>query len=138
VTGIEIDKAASPLDLRAKDMSDIFNAAMDVTFLPGMLGTSQMLEETLEDVRNMTEMAATLMATVVGRPTRIHDSLWQTVQRHAMAQIKDKNTLFKFVKVVEKDREPAFRKQNNTIMVLKVLHGGNPDGNGGGKAHQDP
>jgi hypothetical protein len=39
-----------------------------------------------------------------------------------MAQIKDKNTLFKFVKVVEKDREPAFRKQNNTILVLKVLH----------------
>jgi hypothetical protein len=114
VTGIEIDEAASPPDLRTKDVPDIFNAATDVTSLPGMLGASQMLEETSEDVRNTTEMAATLMATVVGRPTRIHDSLWQTVRRHAMAQIKDKNTLFKFVKAVEKE----FRKQDNAIQVL--------------------
>jgi hypothetical protein len=96
-----------------------FNAAADVTSLPGMLGSStSMVEETSEDARNTTEMAATLVATAMGRTPRIDDYLWQMAKQHALCQVKDKATLFSFVKAVGKDEDAAFKKQSSAIRLL--------------------
>jgi hypothetical protein len=79
------------------------------------------MEETSEDARNTTEMMATLIASVVGqnqRSSSIHDSLWQSIRRHALSQIKGPDSLFKFVKAVDKDREAAFKKQDFAIQNL--------------------
>ena len=118
VDGTEIDEVVGPPDMRTKDVTELFNAATDITSIPGMLGSNISLEETSEDVRNTTEMAATLVASAMGRTPRIHDSLWQSTKRHAMAQIKDKVSLFSFVKAVGKDREAAFKKQSSAIRIL--------------------
>jgi hypothetical protein len=118
VDGREIDVEVGPPDLRSKDSMELFNAAADVTSLPGMLGSSTSMEDTSEDARNTTEMAATLVATAMGRTPRIHDSLWQTAKRHALRQIKDKDTLFSFVKAVGKDEDAAFKKQSSAIRLL--------------------
>jgi hypothetical protein len=118
VDGTEIDDEAGPPNLRSKDIVELFGAATDVTSMPGMLGSSLSLEETSEDVRNTTEMAATLVATAMGKTPRIHDSLWNSTKRHAMVQIKDKVSLFSFVKAVGKDKEAAFKKQSSAIRIL--------------------
>jgi hypothetical protein len=92
VTGLEIDKAIGPKDLRKKDCVELYYAAVDITALPGMLGSNRNLDDTLEDARNSNEMAATLIASAVGRGKHsgsVHDSLWQSNQRHALSQIKD-------------------------------------------------
>jgi hypothetical protein len=118
VDGTEIDNVVGPPDMRTKDVTELFNAATDITSIPGMLGSNLSLEETSDDVRNTTEMAATLVATAMGRTPRIHDSLWQSTKRHAMTQIKDKVSLFSFVKAVGKDKEAAFKKQSSAIRML--------------------
>jgi hypothetical protein len=120
ITGNAIDEAMGPEDFRGKDVVELYNAAADISALPGMLGSTG-TDETSEDARNTTEMAATLIATAVRRGTRrptIHDSLWQGTRRHAMTQIKDRETLFSFVKAVDKDQEAAFEKQDFAIQTL--------------------
>jgi hypothetical protein len=121
ITGVEIDQATGPPDSRRKDVGELYNTAVDITALPGMLGSNRGMEETSEDARNTTEMAATLIASVVGRSQRsssIHDSMWQSIRRHALSQIKGPDSLFKFVKAVDKDREAAFEKQDFAIQNL--------------------
>jgi hypothetical protein len=118
IDGTEIDDEAGPPDLRTKDVSELFNAATDITSIPGMLGANLSLEETSEDVRNTTEMAATLVATAMGKTPRMHDSMWSSIKRHSMVQIKDKASLFSFVKAVGKDKEAAFKKQSSAIRIL--------------------
>jgi hypothetical protein len=99
-------------------MRQLFNAATNITSIPGMLGANLSLEETSEDVRNTTEMAATLIATAMGKTPRMHDSMWSSTKHHAMVQIKDKTSLFSFVKAVDKDKEAAFKKQSSAIRIL--------------------
>jgi hypothetical protein len=41
---------------------EIYNAGVDITALPGMLGSSQGFEETSKDAQNTNKMAATLIA----------------------------------------------------------------------------
>jgi hypothetical protein len=120
ITGRTIDEAMGPQDFRNKDVVELYNAAADISALPGTLGPTGSLDETSEDARNTTEMAATLIATAVGRGRRptIHDSLWQGIRRHALTQIKDRESLFSFVKAVDKDQEAAFEKQDFAIQTL--------------------
>ncbi len=70
-----------PKDFRSKDVVELYNAAADISALPGTLGPTGALDETSEDARNTTEMAATLIATAAGRGRRptIHDSLCQGI-----------------------------------------------------------
>jgi hypothetical protein len=112
VDGTEINDVVGPPDMRTKDVTELFNAATDVTSIPGMLGSNLSLEETSGDIRNTTGMAATLVATAMGITHQIHDSLWQSTKRHAMTQVKDNFSLFIFVKAVGKDKEAAFKKQS--------------------------
>jgi hypothetical protein len=79
ITGTEVDKALGPKDWRSKDTVELYNAAVDITALPGMLGSQHALSETSEDASNTTKMAATIIASAMGgrsRHTQIHDSLW--------------------------------------------------------------
>jgi hypothetical protein len=52
VDGTEIDDVVGPPDMRAKDVTELFNAATDITSIPGMLGSNLSLEETSDGVRN--------------------------------------------------------------------------------------
>jgi hypothetical protein len=118
VDGTEIDDVVGPPDMQTKDVTELFNAATDITSIPGMLGSNLSLEEASDNVRNTTEMAATLVATAKGRTPRIHDSLWQSTKPHVMTQIKDKDSLFSFVKAVGKDKGAAVKKQSSAIRML--------------------
>jgi hypothetical protein len=77
-------------------------------------------EHTYDDAQNTTEMAATLLATAVGNKSQIHDSMWKTLKRHALGQIKDRDSLFRFVKAVTKDQGAAFEKQNGAMEMLML------------------
>jgi hypothetical protein len=44
--------------------------------------------------------------------------MWISTERYAMDQIKDKLSLFSFVKAVGKDKEAAFKKQSSAIRIL--------------------
>jgi hypothetical protein len=106
ITGVEINQAIGPKDSRRKDVGELYNTAVDITALPGMLGSNRGMEETSEDARNTTEMMATLIASVVGQnqqSSSIHNSLWQSIRWQALSQIKGPDSLFKFVKAVNKD-----------------------------------
>jgi hypothetical protein len=115
--GTEIDGAMAPEDLRRKDSAELFTAAADISAIPGML-MSASYQHSYDDAQNTTEMAATLLATAVGGKAHIHDSMWNTVKRHAMGQIRDRASLFTFVKAVTKDHDAAMEKQNGAIEML--------------------
>jgi hypothetical protein len=122
VNGKGIDKAAGPLDMRSKDSGELWNAAVDVTALPGMfmnIGSSGG-GELYDEAQRTTEMAATLISTVIGKRAQIHDSLWKTLKRHAMGQVKTMEGLFKFVKCVSKSERPAFEQQENALQVFML------------------
>jgi hypothetical protein len=76
--------------------------------------------ELYDKAQRTTEMAATLLSTVIGKRAQIHDSLWKTLKRHAMGQVKDIKSLFKFVKCVSKSFEPAFKQQENALQVFML------------------
>jgi hypothetical protein len=121
VNGKAIDKAAGPLDMRSKDSGELWNAAVDVTALPGMftnIGSGG--GDSYDEAQRTTEMAATLISTVIGKRAQIHDSLWKTLKRHAMGQVKNMESLFKFVKYVGKSERPAFEQQENALQVFML------------------
>jgi hypothetical protein len=121
VNGKEIDKAAGPLDMRSKDSGELWNAAVDVTALPGMftnIGGGG--GDSYDEAQRTTEMAATLLSTVIGKRAQIHDSLWKTLKRHAMGQVRNMEGLFKFVKYVGKSERPAFEQQENALQVFML------------------
>jgi hypothetical protein len=92
VTGVEIDAAMGPHDLRKKDSMELYNAAVDKMALQGMLGSTRGSEEMSEDASNSHEMAATLIASTVGQgkqSSSVHGSLWQSNRCHALSQIRD-------------------------------------------------
>jgi hypothetical protein len=121
VNGKEIDKAAGPLDMRSKDSGELWNAAVDVTALPGMfMNIGSGGGELYDEAQRTTEMAATLISTVIGKRAQIHDSLWKTIKRHAMGQVKTMEGLFKFVKCVSKSERPAFEQQENALQVFML------------------
>jgi hypothetical protein len=122
INGKEIDKAAGPPDMRSKDSAELWNAAVDVTALPGMFinigsGGGDNIDE---EAQRTTEMAATLIATVIGKRAQIHDSLWKTQKQHALGQVKNMEGLFKFVKSVAKSEESAFEQQENALQVFML------------------
>jgi hypothetical protein len=122
INGKEIDKAAGPPDMRSKDSAELWNAAVDVTALPGMFinigsGGGDNIDD---EAQRTTEMAATLIATVIGKRAQIHDSLWKTQKRHSLGQVKSREGLFKFVKSVAKSEESAFEQQENALQVFML------------------
>jgi len=120
VNGKEIDTAAGPPDMRSKDSAELWNAAVDVTALPGMFINVGSGGDYDDDAQRTTEMAATLIATVVGKRAQIHDSLWKTHKRHALGQVKGVDSLFRFVKSVAKSEESAFEQQENALQAFML------------------
>jgi hypothetical protein len=123
INGAEVDKAAGPTDMRRKDATELYIAAVDVTSLPGMFssGTGRGgLEELYEEAQRTTQFAATLLPTAIGKRAQVHDSLWKTTKRHSMGVIKSMETLFSFVKSVGKAEKPAFEQQENAIQVFML------------------
>jgi hypothetical protein len=60
-------------------------------------------------MQNTTEMVVTLLATAVGQHAQIHGSMWNTLKQHALGKIRDQESLFKFVKAVDKDHDDAIK-----------------------------
>jgi hypothetical protein len=119
INGMEIDAAAGPPDMRRRDSSDLFGAAVDVTSLPGMFsnGTNGN-KESYDEAQRTTEMAATLLSTAIGKRAQIHNLLWKTLKRHALQQIKGESSLFTFVKAVGKAEGLAFKQQENGFQLF--------------------
>jgi hypothetical protein len=90
---------------------ELFNAAANISAIPGML-LSNGYQHSYDDAQSTTKMVATLLATAVGRRAQIHDSMWNTLKLHALGQIRDQDSLFKFVKAV------SMEKQNGAIKTL--------------------
>ena len=63
-------------------------------------------------------MAATLLSMAIGKQTHIHNSMWRTLKRHVLGQIKSQADLFKFVKAVDKAKKPAFEQQENALQIF--------------------
>lgn len=117
IHGTEIDAALGPEDMRRRDTDELYNAAMDVTSLPGMFGSVGGVQFS-DDMQGATEMAATLLSTAIGRKAQIHDSLWKTQKRHALGQVKDVKSLFSFAKSVSDARRPATDQQEHALQVF--------------------
>ena len=90
---------------------ELFNAAATISAIPGML-LSNGYQHSYDNAQSTTKMAATLLATAVGGRAQIHDSMWNTLNRHALGQIRDQDSLFTFVKAV------SMEKQNGAIKTL--------------------
>lgn len=117
IHGVEVDGALGPEDMRQRDAEELYNAAMDVTSLPGMCSLVGSVHLS-EDMQGATEMAATLLSTAIGKRAQIHDSLWKTQKRHALGQVKDEKTLLGFVKSVADARRPAWEQQEHALQVF--------------------
>jgi hypothetical protein len=65
-------------------------------------------------------MVATLIATFNGKRAQIHDSLWKTQKRHSLGQLKNMESLFKFVKRVAMLEESDFEQQENALQVFML------------------
>jgi hypothetical protein len=65
-------------------------------------------------------MAATLIATVIGKRAQIHNSLWKSQKRHLLGQVRSIEGLFKSVKSVAKLEESAFEQQENALQVFML------------------
>jgi hypothetical protein len=122
INGKEIDKAAGPPDMRSKDSAKLWNVAVDVTALPGMfINIRSGGGDNIDDkAQQTTKMAATLIATVIGKRAQIHDSLWKTQKRHSLGQVKSMEGLFKFVESVAKSEESTFEQQENALQVFML------------------
>jgi hypothetical protein len=116
INGREIAAAAGPPDMRTRDADELFNAAVDVTSLPGMFSGGGSAQN--DEVERTTQMAASLLSTAIGKKAQIHDSLWKTAKRHALNQIRTVDGLFKFVKKVGKAENPAFEQQENALQLF--------------------
>jgi hypothetical protein len=124
INGQEIDESAGPEDMWTRDSGELYNAAVDVTSLPGMFSVgsngSSGGDDLYDEAQRTTEMAATLLSTAIGRKAQIHDSLWKTLKRHAMRQVKASDSMFKFVKAVGKAEGPGFEQQENAIQLFML------------------
>ena len=121
INGTKLDKAIAPADLRTKEQSEFYNAAVDVTSLPG--GWNPQKGRGLQDelLFNESQKVASLAATILAASTRvrsnmeIRDTSYNSLTRHSMGRIRDRESLFEFVGKLSRSREPAFQQQANLI-----------------------
>ena len=121
INGTKIDKEIAPADLKTKEQSEFYNAAVDVTSLPG--GWNPQKGKGLQDeiLFNESQKVASLAATILAASTKVRSNMeirntsYNSLTRHSMGRIKDRDGLFEFVGKLAKSRESAFQQQDNLI-----------------------
>ena len=67
-----IDKTLAPAGLSSKDRVSLVETAVAVTSLPGMLSATQ--AQVYDEVQGVTEAATSMLATLSGKRTQLHDT----------------------------------------------------------------
>jgi hypothetical protein len=117
INGPTIDKAIAPADMNRHDRQDMYNAAVDVTSLPGGWNSSRgAAEELHQESQRIAQVTATILASS-GRARRmeIQDNAWNTTLRHSLGKVKERADLFEFAKKLDKSEKPAFKQQGNLV-----------------------
>ena len=115
-----VDRAMGPDDLPASAYEQLAGAAVDVLNLPGT--SNHVGGRAAED--DEADRTAALLATVIsagqGRkgPPIALDPQWQNERRTRMQQIKDRDSLSKYVTKLEGCEAAAFRRENDAMALV--------------------
>jgi hypothetical protein len=115
INGPTIDKAIAPSDTNRRDRQDMYNAAVDVTSLPGGWNPNKgAAEELHQESQRIAQVTATILS-ASGRARRMEltDNTWNSNLRHSLGKVKDRADLFQFAKKLDKSKKPAFKQQGN-------------------------
>ena len=117
INGTKIDKAVCPDKMRRDDQASMYTAAVDVTSLPGGWNTNKgASEELYAETRQLAQLTSTILAsTGKAKGMEINDTTWNTITRHSLGRIKDRTSLFEFVKKLRKSHDAAFNQQSNLV-----------------------
>ena len=117
IDGTKIDKAVCPDKMRLRDQASMYTAPVDVTSLPGGWNSNKgASEELYAETRQLAQLTSTILAsTGKARGMEINDTTWNSMTRHSLGRIKDRDSLFEFVKKLRKSHEAAFTQQSNLV-----------------------
>ena len=95
----------------------MYTAAVDVTSLPGGWNTNKgASEELYAETRQLAQLTSTILtSTGKAKGMEINDTTWNTITRHSLGRIKDRTSLFEFVKKLRRNQEAAFNQQSNLV-----------------------
>jgi hypothetical protein len=118
VNGTKIDAAAAPPDMRSRDSTELFNAAVDVLSLPGMFGNSFNGDDMYNKAQRTTEMATFYGDRQEGLNSQLPLEDTQTTR------IRPDQKLAKSVQICEgcwKSRGPVFRTTRKRSPAFHVF-----------------
>jgi hypothetical protein len=117
INGTAIDEAICPDQMRVGDQSQMYTAAVDVTSLPGGWNTNKGGSEDLyAETQQLAHLTSTILAsTGKARGMEVTDTTWNSMNRHSLGKVKNRDSLFEFVKKLRKSQEAAFNQQSNLV-----------------------
>jgi hypothetical protein len=124
VDDIKFSAEVGPPGLTHKDSAALFNAAVDVTALPGMWSSDAGETEDMDAMEAVATTAATLAAASRGKSSsRTGDPLWRHRKRHALSSISSGEDLNKFVEQVDEVEVVSFKQMESlTLRFLTKRH----------------
>lgn len=123
-----IDGAMAPTGFSSKDHHLLYDAAVDVSALPGryISSKSRGLLKELEAEYNAdrtAELAIGIVASTQGRQGHVYTGNWQHSRHHGFAKINSEETFQKVAAEIHKSEEPAFHSQASDISGLMSMQG---------------
>jgi hypothetical protein len=117
VNGMTIDKAVAPDSMRRIDRGAMYNAAVDVTSLPGGWNSNKgASEEMFQESQKIAQLTSTILASTSKiKGMEIQDTSWNSTIRHSLGKVKNREDLFEFVKKLGKSKKAAFKQETNLI-----------------------
>lgn len=117
-----IREEAGPPGMRAKDVDELFEAALDVSELPGTSVSKYVKAEAqLEaETQGAMQVAQAVIQAQGGSGSKVYDQTWMSIRRHGLRYVKDGATLLEVTKNVKKAKEAAFQKQTNRIFDFMI------------------
>lgn len=112
-----IRSSAGPPGMRTKDTDELFEAALDVSELPGTSVSKYIKAEAQLDAETQGAMqvAQAVIQAHGGSGAKVYDQTWMSIRRHGLRYVKDGATLLEVTKNVKKAKEAAFTRQTNRI-----------------------
>jgi hypothetical protein len=128
INGLKIDKAVAPDSLRSSDHGLMYTAAVDVASLPGGWNSNKgVSEELFQESQKIAQLTSTILASTNKiKGMEIQDTTWNSINRHSLGRVKNRDDLFEFVRKLRKSKKAAFTQEVNLIqqfLYRRHFHG---------------
>jgi hypothetical protein len=127
--GDKLEKALSPDGMRSSDRLELFNAALDITSLPGTLSSRVGINDDRDhddEMYRMTELTTQSMAYATRALSRTIvkiDSTYNSPRRHGLRNIKTRKDVFDQTPQVERAWSKTNKDQQRVMTILlRSLH----------------